>query len=281
MNDKLLTWEEAVQWLKSQPDWQELVKACYYDEHLIDAAKRFAASEEWQAVQDIVKHMLPCKILDLGAGNGISSYAFASLGCEVTSVEPDPSNIVGAGAIIKLAKEFNLNIEVVQNFGETLSFADSTFDIVYGRQVLHHANNLGQLCQEASRVLRAGGMLIATREHVISRQADLDVFLRSHPLHDLYGGENAFMLADYRRSILNAGLIIKHIYRPLESVINYAPLTSAQYKFKLSTRLSKFVGGSTAQWLVSQPFIISLWGRIHAWRDHTPGRLYSFIAIKS
>lgn len=280
MNDKQFTWEEAVQWLKSQPDRQELVKACYYDEPLIDAAKRFAASEEWQAVQDIVKHKLPCKILDLGAGNGISSYAFASLGGEVTAVEPDPSNIIGAKAITTLAKDFNLNIEVVQNFGETLPFGDSTFDIVYGRQVLHHANNLGQLCKEVSRVLRSGGMLIATRDHVISDRTDLDVFLRSHPLHNLYGGENAFLLTHYRQSILNAGLVIKHIYGPLESVINYAPLTLEQHKSKLSTTLSKFVGTLAARWLVSQPLIIFLLGRIHTLRDRTPGRLYSFVAIK-
>jgi hypothetical protein len=104
--------------------------------------------------------------------------------------------------------------------------------------------------------------------------------LRSHPLHDLYGGENAFLLTHYRQSILNAGLVIKHIYGPLESAINYAPLTSEQYKSKLSTSLSKLVGTLTAQWLVSQPLVTSLLGRIHALRDRTPGRLYSFVAIK-
>ena len=32
MSDKQLTWEEEVQWLKSQSDCQDLVKACYYDD---------------------------------------------------------------------------------------------------------------------------------------------------------------------------------------------------------------------------------------------------------
>lgn len=280
MNAKSLTWEQAVDWLKSQPDKQELIKACYYDEPLSAAAQRFSESEEWQAVCELLHLWMPGKVLDLGAGNGISSYAFARLGCRVIALEPDPSFIVGAGAIRQLAQQTNLNISVEQTFAETLPFSDRTFDVVYGRQVLHHAANLNQLCREAARVLRPGGLFIATREHIISKPEDLEAFLKSHPLHSLYGGENAFLLSNYRQAILDAGLILKFVYGPYESAINYSPMTQAQNKEKIALFLQRYLGKALTLRLASQESFVSWVGRCRSWLDQTPGRLYSFVAIK-
>ena len=280
MSDNQLTWEEAVQWLKSQDDRQELVKACYYDDPLLESAQRFVNSEEWQAVHDISKDWMHGKVLDLGAGNGISSYAFAIAGCQVTALEPDPSEIVGAGAIAKLAKEANLDIEIIQNFGESLPFVDNSFDIVHGRQVLHHAKNLPKLCQEAARVLRPNGLFIATREHIISEYQDLEIFLQTHPLHQLYGGENAFLLKQYYEAIAQAGLILRDSYGQYQSVINYAPTTRSQHQQNIANKLEKYLGSRLAKWICSQPNFIELINNIYTWRDRTPGRLYSFVAIK-
>ena len=280
MSDNQLTWEEAVQWLKSQDDRQELVKACYYDDPLLESAQRFVNSEEWQAVHDISKDWMHGKVLDLGAGNGISSYAFAIAGCQVTALEPDPSEIVGAGAIAKLAKEANLDIEIIQNFGESLPFVDNSFDIVHGRQVLHHAKNLPKLCQEAARVLRPNGLFIATREHIISEYQDLEIFLQTHPLHQLYGGENAFLLKQYYEAIAQAGLILRDSYGQYQSVINYAPTTRSQHQQNIANKLEKYLGSRLAKWICSQPNFIELINNIYTRRDRTPGRLYSFVAIK-
>ena len=56
MNDKsFASWEEAVSWLKQQPDQQELVISSYYDDPLIKAAERYYQSEEWKGVLDFLK----------------------------------------------------------------------------------------------------------------------------------------------------------------------------------------------------------------------------------
>ena len=73
------TWEDAVSWLISQPEQREIVQACYYDTPLKAAADRYWQSSEWQAIREFFP---PCqeKALEIGAGNGIASYALAKDG---------------------------------------------------------------------------------------------------------------------------------------------------------------------------------------------------------
>lgn len=69
---------------------------------------------------------------------------------------------------------------------------DSSIDIVYARQVLHHAAELERLMSEVARVLRPGGVLMACREHVVDSESQKQAFLNSHPVHRLAGGECLF-----------------------------------------------------------------------------------------
>ena len=278
------TWEEAVQWLCQQPDKKALIQACYYDDPLIEAAKRFADSEEWLAVQAFLPNS-PNQALDLGAGRGISSYALARNGWEVTALEPDSSSLVGAGAIRTLAMESGLPIRVMEEYAETLPFGDASFDLVYGRQVLHHARDLALLCREVGRVLKPGGRFIATREHVISKQEDLDIFLANHPLHKFYGGENAYLFSEYVSGISNSGLRIQKALGPFDSIINYFPMSHQEWQAKCRAPLSRFVGMWAAGLLTSERYFAGRWmlNRLSNWlsnRDHRPGRLYSFVAEK-
>lgn len=54
MGKAFSTWEQAVQWLREQPDRLDLVEAAYYDDPLLLAAKRYYASEEWSAVRTLL-----------------------------------------------------------------------------------------------------------------------------------------------------------------------------------------------------------------------------------
>ncbi len=270
MSGKRMTWEEAVIWLKGQPEQAELVRACFYDDPLIAAAKRFYSSSEWAAVREFLPKT-PGKALDLGAGRGISSYALSKDGWNVTALEPDASPLVGAGAIRALAKEAGLDIKVEERRGERLPFKDETFDLVYCRQALHHAKDLKALCREAGRVLKKGGTFIATREHVISKPEDLNKFLESHPLHCLYGGEGAYLLKEYISAIKGAGIKLMRALNPYSSEINLFPETFEGLK----ARLAK---GMKLPWPVLIP---DLYLRYLGRRISEPGRLYSFIGKKN
>ncbi len=280
-----MSWEQTVTWLQSQPGGMAFAKAHYLDDPLAMSAARFAVSDEWKTVREYLPNS-PGLALDIGAGRGISSYALAHDGWRVTAVEPDPSPLVGANAIRALAKQSNRTIEVVEQYGEQLPFDNSTFDVVYCRQVLHHAYNLPQLCQEGARVLKPGGCFIATREHVIDTHKDLDIFLENHPLHKYYGKEYAYTLKEYVAAINTAGLQITKILRPLESVINYYPMPRHQWQQKCSQPLARCIGDRATHYLTDEGHPLGCW-ILHQLAHHvskrmrTPGRLYSFVAKKS
>jgi len=281
VNDKQLTWEQAVEWLREQPDQADLVRHCYYDDPIQEAAERFSLSQEWNAVARILKKYLPGKVLDLGAGRGISSYAFAKHGCHVVALEPETSDIVGTGAIQLLINETQLPIVLSKHHAEKLPFPDNSFDIVYGRAVLHHTKDLSMLCHEVKRVLKPRGVFLATREHVISRHEDLQQFLDSHSLHYLYGGENAFLLNEYISAIDSADMKLKTLLGPFDSVINFAPTTHEQFRTQLSVSLKVYFGHKISFWFSQFEIIQKVYGRWLSEHSDEPGRHYSFLATKA
>jgi SAM-dependent methyltransferase len=278
------TWEEAVQWLRQQPDQQELVRACYFDDPLLEACMRFAESGEWIATSQYLP-ITQGQALDIGAGRGISSYALAKAGWQVTALEPDTSALVGSEAIKQIAKQTQLPIKVVVEWGEKLPFPDNSFEVVLARQVLHHARDLEQLCAEIGRVLKPKGVLIATREHVLSHPEDLPRFLEKHALHHLYGGENAFLLKDYTEAIAGGSLALKHVLGHWESEINFFPDTYKDRKQVVSALLQRRLGSKITELLTNEHYfwglgMLNILAKIHTMHDNSAGRLYSFVAIK-
>jgi SAM-dependent methyltransferase len=264
-----LTWEEAVLWLRSQPDQAALVKACFFDDPLPEAADRYYTSSEWLAVRELIGRARG-RALDVGSGRGIAAVALSRDGWETTALEPNPSEIVGAGAIRSLAQDSRLRIDVVETSAEALPFREESFDLVHVRQALHHAHDLRRFCAEISRVLKPGARMIATREHVLSRRGDLDDFLETHALHHLYGGEFAYVLDEYRKAITDAGITLTKVLNPWASDINLYPDTRATLKEAYARRL----GFPLLRML---PDIFLTWGGEFL---RIPGRLYTFVGIK-
>jgi len=279
MSREFSSWEQTVQWLREQPEQQALVLAAYYDDPLSAAADRYWRSEEWQAIQ-LLLPPTPGLALDVGAGRGIASYALAKEGFAVTALEPDASALVGAQAIRSLAAASGLPIEVTQEFSERLPFADAQFDVVFARAVLHHTSDLAAACGEFYRVLKPGGCLLAVREHVISRPEDLPAFLDLHPLHKLYGGENAFLLQHYVAAIRAAGFRLQKVLTPFESAINFSPHTETSLRAELATRMTRRFPGARrlVAGFLDLPPLWAVARRVLGRVDHRPGRLYSFIA---
>lgn len=280
MADATTSWEAAVRSLLDDPGQRQLVLDCFYDLPRTAAVDRYARSPEWQALLQLLPRPAG-RALEIGAGHGIASAALARAGWQVTALEPDPSDLVGAGAIRGLAAQGGLDIRVVEGFAESLPFADSEFDLVLARQVLHHARDLPQLCREIVRVVRPGGMALAVREHVISSPTDLPRFLAIHPLHHLYGGEHACLLDEYRSALSGAGLRIERELAPFDSPINYAPHTRESLRDELVRWAGRVPGGSALlRGLLANERAYDAFLRLLSRIDRRPGRLYSFVCTR-
>ena len=218
---------EAIEHLRADPRHAELIHDSYLDADTRQAAERFERSGEFAEVTRLIgDRVAGGTVLDLGAGSGIASFALARAGADrVYAVEPDPSPVVGRGAIRRIALE---RIEVLAGSGEEIPLPDEAVDIVFSRQVLHHVEDLPALALEVRRVLRAGGIYLACREPVIKREQDLDEFLAHHEVHQLAGGENAELAETYLEALRGAGLRISRAWRPMDSVINAFPLVRSE-----------------------------------------------------
>lgn len=273
----MMTWEEAVRWLRESPEHEQLARDCYFDLPVSNAARRFHGSDEWIATRAWLP-LPPGRALDLGAGNGIASYALAADGWETYAIEPDASDEVGAAAVRRIAAASGLPIFPVRQLGERLPFRDDAFDLVYGRQVLHHASDLEQMCREIHRVLRPGGVMMAVREHVVSSTRQLAAFLEKHPLQRLYGGEGAYSRSAYVGALRAAGFTIRRVLRSFDTPINMAPYTTESLRQEVKRRVRELpVIGGIASPLIARsifPLVLRLMSRV----DRRPGRLVSFFA---
>lgn len=271
-----LTWEEAVRWYRAQPNNEAEVRNNYFDLPVLGAAERFAQSEEFAEVLRWLGPGHGQPLLDLGAGNGIASFALAKNGWRVTALEPDDSAEVGAAAIRTIRDETGLPIEVVHEGGSRLPFADESFEAIHARQVLHHVPDLELTAAELARVLRHGKRCLVTREHVADDEQQLSEFRATHPLHSHYGGENAYPLARYLSAFNKAGLRVLQTWGPVESILNFFPGTEQERQIAIRQIAghSYFRLGRLLAW--SSGFRAS---RLRAFSNHdrTPGRIYSFL----
>jgi SAM-dependent methyltransferase len=267
-----MTWEETIQYIRRNKEYEQLVIDAYFSEDLEANVERYRNTEEFKATLQELRKVNPktgLSILDLGAGNGISTIAFALEGYKVTALEPDPSETIGAGAIKILIEKYQLpNVSILECYAEDIPLEKAGFDFVFARQAMHHAYHLENFIRAAYSTLNKGGVLMTIRDHVVSTPAEKQEFLKMHPLHKFYGGENAFSEKEYGEAMTKAGFKILKILKPSESVINYYPWSKELLKKKLGV-------------LGNVDFIVnSGWILLSRRWENLSGRLYTFIAQK-
>ena len=275
----LIGYGEAMDRSPSRSKNAQLVRDIYLGPDPVEEARRFERSAEWQEVRRLLGGRIKgARVIDLGAGPGISSYAFVLAGArEVLAVEPWTGSAAGRDAIERLGLDA---IVTVDARGEDMPFETGSVDIVYARQTLHHADDLTRMLADCARVLRPGGVLITCRDHVVDDDAQLALFLAGHPVHQLAGGEQAFRLDEYTTAIRSAGLHIRKVYGPWDSIINAFPHVRSEAERQAVLRRRYVRRWGTVGRVVSRIPGATLLTQRRIARRRDPGRPYSFLAVK-
>lgn len=95
--------------------------------------------------------------LEVGSGGGILTEEIAEMGFITTGIEPALESVQAAR---KHAEELGLSITYEQGTGESLPYADQSFDSVFCCDVLEHVRDLPKVISEISRVLKPNGVFI-------------------------------------------------------------------------------------------------------------------------
>jgi demethylmenaquinone methyltransferase / 2-methoxy-6-polyprenyl-1,4-benzoquinol methylase len=95
------------------------------------------------------------KLLDVATGTGLVARAALQLGLQ-------PAEIIGLDPSTGMLRQNGQRqpISLVQGFGETLPFADQSFDFITMGYALRHVEDLVALFAEFRRVLREGGKIL-------------------------------------------------------------------------------------------------------------------------
>ena len=95
--------------------------------------------------------------LDVGCGGGILAEEFAGMGFRVTGIDPSEQSLHTAR---QHAQSMGLSIQYQEGNGESISFADDTYPVVYCCDVLEHVRDLPKVISEIYRVTKPGGVFL-------------------------------------------------------------------------------------------------------------------------
>ena len=119
----------------------------------------YVPGKSWKGVAEtLLRLMPPMEIADLGAGEGAFALLLAQRATKVIAVD-------SSAKMIEVVHEQALrhgidNVEFRQGDMEELPIEDSSVDLVFFSQSLHHALHPQRALQQAFRILRPGGRIV-------------------------------------------------------------------------------------------------------------------------
>lgn len=136
---------------------------------------------------------------------------------KISEIEPKDTSFLH----YDVGRNSAVNFKLIKN--NKLDYPDGAFDLISAFMVLHHCNELREVCAEISRALRSGGVLIL-REHDAYNSVDYMLCDIEHAIYDLgYPGAN--------NAARNPNFV-KNYYAVYHTWIEWAEIL-AEFGFKL------------------------------------------------
>ena len=136
----------------------------YFDELAGKFGRQYVPGRSWKGLSEALLKILNYEVVaDLGAGEGTLAQLLAQRATKVIAVDHSPK-MVEFGT--NLAKEHKLpNLEYRLGDIEEIPIDDSSVDLAFFSQALHHAEHPPRALQEAHRILKPGGTLVILDLH--------------------------------------------------------------------------------------------------------------------
>lgn len=123
-----------------------------------DMERHYSPGRTWETLARSLLQLLETgDVLDIASGDGITAELLAPHARSITCVDSS-ERVVDAAA--KRLRAF-ANVQVIQGDMQALELGEQRFDLVLMLHALTYAENPAKAVAEASRVLRAGGRLLA------------------------------------------------------------------------------------------------------------------------
>lgn len=173
-------------------------------------------------------------VLDIGCGGGLICEPLARLGASVTGIDPAAESIAAAG---RHAADQGLAITYRADTAETLVAEGRTFDAVLCLEVVEHVPDVGAFLALVARLVRPGGVLVASTINRTLKSYALAIVGAEYILRWLPVGTHQwerFVTPDeLARYIEAAGLGPMHaeglVYNPLTGAWSLAADTDVNY----------------------------------------------------
>ena len=131
----------------------------YFDELAGKFGRNYVPGRSWKALAETLLQLMPPMVIaDLGAGEGTFSQLLAQRAEQVIAVD-NSAKMVEFGA--QLAKENGIsNLDYRQGDLESPPIEESSVDLAFFSQSLHHAIHPGRAVAAGYRILKPGGRIV-------------------------------------------------------------------------------------------------------------------------
>ncbi len=139
---------------KFHDEWADSIDI---DQVMVDESFEACTAPENRLILKKLGHLKGKKVLEIGCGAGEASVYLAKKGADVIATDLSGGMLV---VVRKLAKRHHVKLKTVRCPSDKLPFKDSSFDIVYAANLIHHVDHESTLL-EAKRVLKKGGIFVS------------------------------------------------------------------------------------------------------------------------